>query len=175
MMRSIFLSAALLMVSSVFAQIPKNDDKDFEYKAEISVKRAGTGDLMKRIEKWGNDYFKDAVAYKIAIDDTTNRYVEMDITQSMVESHFGVNRTHKNRSLDYHLKFDADRKVYTYTVNQFHYNALELDKKNRETQLDGKLSEIGSAASGSLEEEVHMVMERMIESFSKALETELAD
>ena len=175
MMRIAILAIALLVSSASFAQMPKNDNKDFEYKAEKSVKRAGTGDLMKRIEKWGNDYFKDALSYEIAIDDSTERYVEMCIKESMVESHFGVNRTHKNRSLKYHIKFDAERKDYTYTVNDFHYEALEIDNKNRETQLDSKLSDIKGAASGSLEEEVHMKMAQVIESFIKELETELED
>lgn len=175
MMRITTLALALLVSSVSFAQMPKNDNKDFEYKGEKSVKRAGTGDLMKRIEKWGNDYFKEASSYTIAIDDTTKRYVEMDVTEAMVESHFGVNRTHSNRSLSYHIKFDADRKDYIYVINDFYYKALEVDNKNRETQMDAKLSEIKGAASGSLEEEVHMKMEQVIESFSKALEIELED
>jgi hypothetical protein len=175
MIRIVMLAIALLVSSVSMAQMPKNDNKEFEYKAQNSVKRAGTGDLMKRIEKWGNDYFKDVTSFTISIDDSTKRYVEMDVVESMVESHFGVNRTHKNRSLSYHIKFDADRKDYNYSINEFYYKALEVDHKNRETQLDAKLSDIKGAASGSLEEEVHMKMEQVIESFSKALEIELED
>lgn len=175
MMRITVLAVALLVSSVAVAQMPKNDNKDFEYKGEASVKRAGTGDLMKRIEKWGTDYFKDATAFEIAIDDSTERFIEMDITETLVESHFGVNRTHKNRALSYHIKFDADRKDYAYTINKFHYKALEIDHKNRETQLDAKLSDIKGAATGSLEEEIHRRMETTIENFTKALEIELEE
>jgi len=61
MIRIVMLAIALLVSSVSMAQMPKNDNKEFEYKAQNSVKRAGTGDLMKRIEKWGNDYFKETV------------------------------------------------------------------------------------------------------------------
>lgn len=164
-----------LLGHSLFAQMPKNDNKEFEYQGTADVRRAGSGDLIKRLSKWGNEYFSDALSLKVAVDDSTKRFVEIDVTEPLVEMHFGVNRTHKERSISYHIKFDTDRKSYLYWINDFRYKALEIDHKGREQQHDDLLSEIKSAATKSLEEEMHARMKDVIESFKKAAETELAE
>ena len=165
----------LLMGQSLFAQMPKNDDKEFEYTGEADVRRAGAGDLVKRLGKWGTEYFADAMALHVAVDDSTERFVEIDVTEQLVEMHFGVNRTHKDRSIRYHLKFDTERKSYAYWINDFHYKALEIDHKNREENHDDLLSEIKSAATKSLEEEMHARMLGVIESFKEAAEAEIEE
>ncbi|NQV51634.1 MAG: hypothetical protein HQ500_00540, partial [Flavobacteriales bacterium] len=68
------------MSQSLFAQMPKNDNKEFEYTGEADVRRAGSGDLVKRLGKWGNEYFADAMAIKVAIDDSPERVVELEVT-----------------------------------------------------------------------------------------------
>jgi hypothetical protein len=166
---SFFLPTVLL------AQMPKNDEKMYEYHEEASVRRAGSGDLVKRFEHWANGYFANAASYTIAVDDSTERYVNIDVTQELAEMMFGVNRTHKDRTISYHIKFDCDRKDYQYWINEFKYKALEIDHKNRETQHDDYLSDIKSAATKSLDEEIHGLMEDVITSFKAAAEIELED
>ncbi|MEX2595697.1 MAG: hypothetical protein WEC59_02120 [Salibacteraceae bacterium] len=165
----------LLVATSVMAQIPKNDDKQFEYHAEESVRRAGSGDLVKRLNYWANEYFSDEASLKISPDTTSDDIFYVDVTKELVESYFGVNRKHQNRSLSFHIKFLAERKDYQYWINDFKYKATEIDKKGRETLLDGQLSELKTAASKSLEEEVHLMMTNMIEAINKAAETELEE
>jgi hypothetical protein len=172
---SILFTSLLLSAQVAWSQMPTNSDKKFEYNAAASVKKAGTGDLVKRFEHWAHSYFDEAKSVEILVDDSTNRVVEIKVTEDMVESHFGVNRVHKNRSLTYHIKFDAERKNYTYWINGFYYKATEIDHKGRETAHDAALEDIKSAASKSLEEEIHAKIESMIDSFTRAAEIDLED
>jgi hypothetical protein len=169
--------AAVMMITghSVFAQMPKNDEKAFEYYGEATVKRAGSGDLQKRLVQWAKQNLQDEAQFTMSVDDSTHRFIEIDVTERLVESHYGVNRTHKDRGLSYHIKFDTDRKDYQYWINGFKYKALEVDHKGRETQHDGRLEDIKSAASKSLEEDVHVRMTELVESFTKAAEVELVE
>ncbi|NQV53819.1 MAG: hypothetical protein HQ500_11580 [Flavobacteriales bacterium] len=86
-----------------------------------------------------------------------------------------MNRTHKDRSISYHLTFDTERKSYKYWINDFRYKALEIDHKNREVNHDDLLSEIKSAATKSLEEEMHARLLDVIESFKEAAEAEIEE
>lgn len=160
-------------MQGALAQMPKNADKDFEYSGEATVRKAGSGDLLKRFEHWAKDYFSDATSVDVAVDDSTERYVEVKVVESLVESHFGVNYTHKDRSLTYLMQFDADRKNYKYKINGFYYKAIEIDRKGRETPIDSKLSEVKGASTKSLDEELHERMQGVIASFTEAAEKEL--
>jgi hypothetical protein len=163
-----------LGTTSVFAQMPKNDEKKYEYYGENTVRRAGSGDLQKRLAHWGENTL-EAEKVEVMVDDSTERYVEINVTEKMVESYFGVNRKHEDRVLKYHIKFDTDRKDYKYWVNKFEYQATEIDKKGEKTQLNGYISDLKTAASKSLEEEVHNKMQDLIASFSEAAEMELEE
>lgn len=174
-MRFTLLSLIVCFLSTTaFAQIPKNDEKQFEYYGENSVRRAGSGDLQKRLTKWANTYFDNAKV-EVLVDDSTERYVEVNVSQPMVEAYFGVKRKHEDRLLKYHIKFDAERKDYSYKINRFEYQAKEIDHKGEEEQLNGYLSDLKTAARKSLEEEVHNMMMALIESFEEAAETELEE
>lgn len=174
-MRIAVLALVCLMTTSAYAQIPKNDNKEYEYYGESSVRKAGTGDLVKRFGAWAEEYFKEAHEVVVLVDDSTERFVEVEVTEKPVDMHFGVGRVHKERALKYHLKFDCDRKNYKYWVNKFHYEALEVDNKGREERHSNSLSEIKSAATKSLKEEVHTRMTDMIEAFGKAAEIDIED
>lgn len=166
------LSAFLLLSSLMLAQIPKNDAKEFEYQGAATVKRAGSGELQQRMVKWANSYF-EGMKVEVLVDDTTKRIVEVNVTESLVENYFGVNRKHADRVLKYHIKFDADRKDYKYWINKFEYSAQETDPKGQVNAVNGKLNELKTAANKSLQEEVHAKMLAIIESFTQAAEQEL--
>jgi len=174
-MKSNMLIAGLVVLTlNVFAQVPTNSSKSYEYSAEQSVRKASSGDLVLRFEKWGKEYFKNHSA-SISVDDTTQRYVEIQVTEKMVENHFSVNRTHKNRALTYHIKFDTDRKDYTYWINGFKYEALEIDKKGNEISLSGPLEELKTPARKSLLEEINERMTVVISELEKGAEIEIED
>ena len=162
----------ILSVSFAGAQIPTNSEKQFEYHAEADVRRAGTGDIMDRLNNWAKTYYQD-MSLTINRDDSTNRFLDIQIEESMVENHFGVARKHSDRKLSYHVKFDIDRKSYFYWVNDFHYAALEVDKKGVETNLDADLNELKTAARKAILEEVHSRMAEIIEAFMEAAETDI--
>lgn len=173
-MKSLLLIAvaSLMIHSSSFAQIPTNSEKKFEYHAEADVRRAGTGDIINRLNNWAKTYYQD-MSLTISRDDSTNRFLDIQVEEGMVESHFGVARKHSERKLSYHIKFDCDRKSYFYWINDFRYAALEVDKKGVETNLDTELNELKTAARKAILEEVHTRMEGIIEAFKEAAEIDI--
>lgn len=174
-LKNLSLSIATLLIAMAgMAQMPTNDDKKFEYKKAMTVKRASTGDLHARFSVWGEGYFKDAQV-EWDVDDTNYRYVTMNVTENMIESHFGVNRSHKDRKLSYTLMFDTDKKNYTYTLNNIRYSCVEVDRKGVEMEMGGPFEDFKSPASRSVEEEIHNNLTTVIESFKKAAEKELPD
>ena len=173
-MKNVLTAVITILLSSslTVAQIPTNSEKQYEYHAEADVRRAGTGDIMDRLNHWAKSFYQD-MSLTVVQDDSTNRYLDITIEEPMVESHFGVARKHSDRKLTYHIKFDIDRKSYFYWVNEFNYAALEVDKKGVETNLNANLSDLKTAARKAILEEVGTRIEEVIKAFGEAAEIDI--
>lgn len=174
MIKALGCAIGVLMTTMAVAQIPVNKEKQYEYTGTTEVKRVSTGELQKRFIYWAKDYYAKT-NYSIEVDDTTKRWVTIDATIALPESHFGVNRTHKDRQLSYTLKVDAYKKTYTYWINNLRYKATEIDRKGVEIPLSGKFEDIKTPAKMSVEEEIHNALQGVIVSFSKAVELPLPE
>lgn len=157
-----------------FKNIPSNEEKQYEYKADAEVDRAGSGDLLERIDFWAKNSLGEnakAHAYK---DEADKNILHVDVEVQLPEAHFSVSRVHKNRKLNYSITFNCDKKEYTYTINQIKYSALESYKKG-DIQIDGLLSEMKSPTKLSVEEEINLYFQGIIESFSDYANTDIED
>lgn len=178
-LRSLFTAIAILAVVAASAQIPKfkriptNDDKQYEYKAETEVDRAGTGDLMKRLEYWSQNYFTSGQA-RVSVDPENKNVLIVETQIPLPESHFSVSRVHKDRMLKFQIQFDCDKKTYVYSVKDIKYKTLETYKKG-DVEYDGLLSEFKSPTKASVEEEVDRLIQEMIIDFQKSANTKLED
>lgn len=178
-LKSLFTAIALLAVIAASAQIPKfkriptNDDKQYEYKTEVEVDRAGTGDVMKRLDYWSKNYFKSGKA-RVSVDPENENVLIVEAQIPLAESHFSVSRVHKDRMLKFQIHFDCDKKSYVYSVNDIKYKTLETYKKG-DIEYDGLLSEFKSPTKASVEEEVDRFIQDMIIDFRKSANTKLED
>jgi hypothetical protein len=178
-LKSLFTVIAIMAVLAASAQIPKfkriptNDDKQYEYKAEAEVDRAGTGDLLKRLEYWSKNYFENGKA-RVSIDPENKNVLLVDTEIPMAESHFSVSRVHKDRVLKFQIQFDCEKKTYVYAVKDIKYKTLETYKKG-DIQYDGLLSDLKSPTKASVEEEVDRFIQEMIIDFKKSANTSLDD
>lgn len=153
------------------AQIPSNSQKHYEYKETLEVKKAGSGDLYKRFEKWANE--KYAANSVILLDDTNNRFITIATSMTLPESHFGVNRIHRNRVVEYMMKFDMEKKVYTYQVFEIRYMFEEEDRKGGTTQDSLLLEQFKSPTKKSVEEEVDLAFRKLIEEIKTVAMTDI--
>ena len=178
-LKSLFTAIAILAVVVASAQIPKfkriptNDDKQYEYKSETEVDRAGTGDLMKRLEYWSQNYFTSGQA-RVSVDPENKNVLIVETQIPLPESHFSVSRVHKDRILKFQIQFDCDKKTYVYSVKDIKYKTLETYKKG-DVEYDGLLSEFKSPTKASVEEEVDRLIQEMIIDFQKSANTKLED
>lgn len=158
------------------AQIEINKaTKKYEYANEemITVERAGVGELINRFYYWGVEEYK-ANKSKVVRDDSTFRTVEFMVTTPLPENHFGVKFVHTKRELTYRLKFDAEKKDYSYWITDIAYKCIETDRKGREAAYDGLLEEYKGAAKRGLLEELEMVYDVLADSFGVAAERDLS-
>lgn len=169
---AIAFSLGMIMALSLAAQIPVNSEKNYEYHGKAEVKRASSGELQQRFIHWANDYFAKH-HHSIEEDKAEKRFVTIQATMKMPESHFGVNRMHKDRELSYTLKFDAVKKEYSYWLNNIQYKGVEVDRKGVETSFSGRFEDFKSPTKASVESEIHNMLEGVIESFAKAADIEL--
>ncbi len=153
------------------AQIPSNSDKQYEYKESLTVKRAGTGDLYRRFEKWTGEKFGPTA--EIMLDDTNKESITVGATMTLPESHFGVNRIHRKRLVEYTLKLEMDRKDYTYTISEIRYLFEEEDRKGATMQDSLLLQQFRSPTKKSVETEVDAEFRKLIEEINVAAATEL--
>ena len=172
-MKSVLLTCAAVLacLAAGIAQIPKNAEKHYEYKEIVTLKRAGTGDIYRRLEKWAGDKF-DADR-EVLLDDTNNRFITIETEMTLPESHFGVNRTHRDRIVQFLLKFDIDRKEYTYSLTEIRYRHEEENNKGMVTQDSLLLEQLKGPTTKSVEEEVDLTMRALIDEFKEAALTEL--
>ena len=171
------LTTAIFAVSSVFAQLKVDKEtKLYQLHNEelITVDRAGTDELINRFYYWGLDEFKD-LKHSVVRDDTTFRGVVFNVEMPMVDNHFGVKYTHTKRKVGFELKFDAEKKDYSYWISNITYKTVEVDRKDREEAYDGKLEDFKGAAKRGLIEELDLVFEVMIDSFADAAERDFTD
>lgn len=178
LVKRITLAITILLTSSVgFAQLEINKEtKLYEIHNEeiLTVERAGTGELINRFYFWGLEEFKD-VKHSVERDDTTFRGVVFHVTMPMVDNHFGVKYTHTKRQLGFDVRFDAEKKDYSYWITNIGYKTVEVDRKDRTEEYDGKLEDFKGAAKRGLIEELDLVIDVMIDSFSVAAERDLSD
>lgn len=168
---------SLFVGYTVVAQLPLNKEtKKYELHNEtpLSVSSAGSNELVNRFYYWGLDEFSD-VKYTVERDDTTFRSVTFSVVTPLVENHYGVKFTHKDRELTYKLKIDAEKKDYSYWIYDFNYKATEVDRKNREEKLDGKLEDFKGAAKAALLEELDLMFTTMIDSMAWYVEDALTE
>ena len=115
------------------------------------------------------------VKHSVERDDTTFRGVVFHVTMPMVDNHFGVKYTHTKRQLGFDVRFDAEKKDYSYWITNIGYKTVEVDRKDRTEEYDGKLEDFKGAAKRGLIEELDLVFDVMIDSFSVAAERDLSD
>ncbi|MDP4663894.1 MAG: hypothetical protein NWQ55_09890 [Salibacteraceae bacterium] len=156
-----------------FSHIPSNDDKQYEYKADAEVDRAGTGELMERLQYWGETHFTgDKVR---AYQDPQNKNILLiDVEHEMPEAHFSVSRTHTKRKLKFQISMNCDKKNYTYSVHDLKYEATESYKKG-DFDYNGLLSDFKSPTKSSVEEEVDRYMQELILSFKETAQIPIDD
>jgi hypothetical protein len=174
---TIIVVLSLFIGAAVIAQVPMNKTtKKYEFHNEtpLSVGSAGSNELINRFYYWGLAEFAD-YKYEVTRDDSTFRSVTFKVVMPMVENHYGVKFTHKDRALTYTLKFDAEKKDYSYWINDFEYKATEVDRKNREEKLDTKLEDFKGAAKTALLEELDLMFTTMIDSLAWAGEVALTE
>jgi len=172
--QAITLFLGMAMTLGLMAQIPTNDEKNYEYHEDLEVKRASSGELQQRFIHWAKEYYAGQ-QYTMDIDKEEERFVTIQATAKMPESHFGVNRTHKDRELSYTLKFDAVKKKYSYWINNIQYKCIEVDRKGEETRISGRFEDFKGPTKASVESEINNLLEGVIESFTKAAEVELPE
>jgi hypothetical protein len=176
--KRIALALTVLLTSTMaMAQLEVNKEtKLYEMHNEelITVDRAGTGELINRFYHWGLEEFKD-VKHNVERDDTTFRGVVFHVTIPLVDNHFGVKFTHTKRQLGFDVRFDAEKKDYSYWITNIGYKTVEVDRKDRTEDYDGKLEDFKGAAKRGLIEELDLVFNVMLDSFSMAGERDLTD
>ena len=165
----------LVLANTVIAQIPENKaTKRFEYHESLTVERAGDNDVINRLYKWGNEYFKDE-KFKAERDDKTFKTASFKVNKSMVENHFGVNHVHTKRILSFDLKFEAEKKDYQYSLTNMKYECVEADRKGIESTISVNLEEYKGPAKRSLYEEIDLVCKQIIEEMQYGAEEEMSD
>lgn len=169
---TIAFALGMLMVMNLAAQIPVNSEKNYEYHGKAEVKRASSGELQQRFIHWANDYFAKH-RFSLEEDKAEKRLVTIQATMKMPESHFGVNRMHKDRELSYTLRFDAVKKEYSYWLNNIQYKGVEVDRKGVETSFSGRFEDFKGPTKASVESEIHNMLEGVVGSFTEAAEIEL--
>ena len=173
----IALIVVLLSVNHANAQLEINKEtKLYEMHNEevLTVERAGVNELINRLYYWGLDEFKD-VKHSVEQDDSTFRDVVFHATIPMVDNHFGVKFTHTKRQLAFDIRFDAEKKDYSYWITNIGYKTVEVDRKDRTEEYEGKLEDFKGAAKRGLIEELDLVFDIMIDSFGMAAERDLTD
>ena len=173
----IALIVVLLSVNHANAQLEINKEtKLYEMHNEevLTVERAGVNELINRFYYWGLDEFKD-VKHSVERDDSTFRGVVFHATIPMVDNHFGVKFTHTKRQLAFDIRFDAEKKDYSYWITNIGYKTVEVDRKDRTEEYEGKLEDFKGAAKRGLIEELDLVFDIMIDSFGMAAERDLTD
>lgn len=177
----IYLSALIIGFSGfVGAQIPKfksiptNEEKQYEYKAEAEVDRAGTGELLERLEFWAENGLGENAKIHAYKDEADKNVFHVDVDAILPDAHFSISRVHKNRKLNYSIHFNCEKKNYTYAINEIKYGALESYKKG-DIQIEGLLSEMKSPTKMSVEEEVNNYFEGIIASITKFANTDIDD
>lgn len=161
------LAASTLVSAQIpkFSHIPSNDDKQYEYKGEAEVDRAGTGELLERLQYWGETHFADDKAR--AYQDPQNKDILLiDVEHEMPEAHFSVSRTHSKRKLKFQISMNCDKKNYTYSIHDIKYEATESYKKG-DFDYNGLLSDFKSPTKSSVEEEVDRYIQELILSFKE--------
>lgn len=138
----------------------------------ITVERAGADELINRFYHWGLEEFRD-IKHSVERDDTTLRGVVFHVTMPLVDNHYGVKFTHTKRQLGFDIRFDAEKKDYSYWITNIGYKTVEVDQKDRTEEYDGKLEDFTGAAKRGLIEELDLVFDVMIDSFSMAAERDL--
>lgn len=171
---NLIVIALLCVASSAFAQIPMNAQKKYEYTESLSVKRASSRELQRRFIVWAEGFYKD-MDYKMTIDDTTNRYVNIAVRQKMPFIHFQVNRSHKDRELSYLLTFDAVKKDYTYSIKNIEYQCIEIDRKGAESNISGPYELFKNPTKMSVDSDIDESLRAVIKSFKEASEIVLPE
>jgi hypothetical protein len=161
------LAASTLVTAQIpkFSHIPSNDDKQYEYKADAEVDRAGTGELLERLQYWGETHFADDKA-RAYIDPQNKDILLIDVEHEMPEAHFSVSRTHTKRKLKFQISMNCDKKNYTYSIHDIKYEATESYKKG-DFEYNGLLSDFKSPTKFSVEEEVDRYMQELILTFKE--------
>lgn len=140
----------------------------------LSVDKAGSYELINRFYYWGLEEFKD-VKHSVERDDTNFRGVIFHVTMPLVDNHYGVKYTHTKRKVGFDLRFDAEKKDYSYWINHITYETVEVDRKGRTEEFNGKLEEFKGAAKRGLIEELDMTFDVIIDSFTVAAYDDLTD
>jgi len=169
------LAASTLVTAQIpkFSHIPSNDDKQYEYKADAEVDRAGTGELLERLQYWGETHFADDKA-RAYIDPQNKDILLIDVEHEMPEAHFSVSRTHTKRKLKFQISMNCDKKNYTYSVHDIKYEATESYKKG-DFDYNGLLSDFKSPTKSSVEEEVDRYIQDVIESFKETAQIHIEE
>lgn len=170
----VLLLSSLSCTLSAQLEIEKETKKYAYSNDEMSVQKAGSGDLINRLYYWGVAEFEP---YEVVVerDDTTFKSVIFKVTQPLVPHRFGTKHLHKDRVLRYTLEFNAEKKEYKYRIDDFHYKCLEILQDGEEVKVDGPLEGYKGASKRSLLDEVEMMCEAMVDAFSAAAEEEISD
>ncbi|MEZ4722512.1 MAG: hypothetical protein R2813_11625 [Flavobacteriales bacterium] len=172
---AIIFSILMIAISAIAQKLPVNKEtKLIEYRESTSVERAGAGDLVNRLYFWAQNEFKDQNV-TIMRDDTTFKTLTIKGSIPMVKSVFGVNYIHTKRLLKFELKFDTDKKDYTYWINNFEYECVESDRNREENSVSGPLEEFKGPAKRSLYDEIDEVCQNLITSFKAGAEVEMTE
>lgn len=185
-LQTLWLAVVLSMFASAgFAQFGKSDGGPEleEEKAtslyvfkenDLSVDKAGDGDVVNRAFYWGQEEFADDNV-TVLRDDSTFKSITFKVKRPMVENHYGVKFTHKERELGFDLLIEADKKDYKYRFDHFTYKAKEVDRKGNVVPYEGTLEAFKGAAKKGLIEELDLMLNTLVDSMKVDLEVEMTE